>query len=130
MIQSNPLAGTSTFHCTKSKTPMVVVIDTEFDKLTTGLDRVVEAIVSGNVLTEIMSQVALHQVVAIGKCNELMHEQVTILRNSSTIPVSELDVWDMLVKMNLQDKQLMHVTSFYATTNLKYEDCFGCIFKM
>jgi len=67
------------------KTPMVVVIGTQFDKLTTRLDRVVEAIVSGNMLTENMSQVALHQVVATEKRNELMHEQVTILRRSSTI---------------------------------------------
>lgn len=59
--------GTSTSHGAKRKAVMIDVIDTQFDKLNTGLDKMAEAIGSGSVYAKKLSNAAKKQV-NISKC--------------------------------------------------------------
>ncbi|KAL2340175.1 hypothetical protein Fmac_008115 [Flemingia macrophylla] len=46
-------------------------------------------------------------VVAIERINDLINEQINVMRRTSTVQYSESDIWEMLVGMNLPDEQIM-----------------------
>ncbi|KAJ1416575.1 hypothetical protein SESBI_17154 [Sesbania bispinosa] len=89
--QSNQSTGTSGSRGTKRKALMVDLIESQMDKMTIGIDRVADALISGNALSEKLNDVAQRQVtiteqhvVAIEKRNEIIHEQLTVLKQSRT----------------------------------------------
>ncbi|KAL2330901.1 hypothetical protein Fmac_018482 [Flemingia macrophylla] len=47
------------------------------------------------------------EVVAIERRNDLINEQINVMRRTSTFQYSESDIWEMLVAMNLPDEQIM-----------------------
>ncbi|KAL2346268.1 hypothetical protein Fmac_000268 [Flemingia macrophylla] len=99
--------GTSSSWGTKRKTPMVDVLDTQFDKLTTKLDLFADYLGQGNALTQKLYDIAERQVLAIERRNEIINEHVNVMRRTSTFQHSESNIWDMLVNMNLHDEQIM-----------------------
>ena len=66
--------GTSTSHGAKRKAVMIDVIDTQFDKLNTGLDKMAEAIGSGSVYAKKLSNAAKKQV-NISECQVIAIEK-------------------------------------------------------
>ncbi|KAL2323197.1 hypothetical protein Fmac_027576 [Flemingia macrophylla] len=104
---SGGTGGTSSSRGTKRKAPMVDVMDVQFDKLTTKLDVFVDYLGQGNALTQKLSDIVERQVLAIERRNEIINEQVNVMRRTSTFQHSELDILDILVNMNLQDEQIM-----------------------
>ncbi|KAL2337662.1 hypothetical protein Fmac_012108 [Flemingia macrophylla] len=46
-------------------------------------------------------------VIAIERRNDLINEQINVMRRTSTVQYSESDIWEMLVCMNLPDEQIM-----------------------
>nr|KYP50468.1 hypothetical protein KK1_027720 [Cajanus cajan] len=102
---SGGTTGTSSSRGTKRKAPMIDVRDAQFDRLTTRLDAFTDYLGQGNALTQRLF--VERQVVAIERRNEVINEQVNILRRTSTVQYSESNIWDMLVSMNLQDEQVM-----------------------
>ncbi|KAL2340178.1 hypothetical protein Fmac_008118 [Flemingia macrophylla] len=99
--------GTSSSRGTKRKAPMVDVMDAQFDKLTTRLDVFTDYFGRGNDLTQRLSDIVERQVVAIERINDLINEQINVMRRTSTVQYSESDIWEMLVGMNLPDEQIM-----------------------
>nr|KYP70601.1 hypothetical protein KK1_009821 [Cajanus cajan] len=104
---SGGTTGTSSSRGTKRKAPMIDVMDAQFDRLTTRLDAFTDYLGQGNALTQRLSDIVERQVVAIERRNEIINEQVNILRRISTVQYSESNIWDMLVAMNLEDEQVM-----------------------
>ncbi|KAL2341764.1 hypothetical protein Fmac_009704 [Flemingia macrophylla] len=106
-IASGGIGGTSSSRGTKRKAPMVYVMDAQFDKLTTKLNVFADYLGQGNALTQKLSDIAERQVLVIEQRNEIINEQVNVMRRTSIFQHSESYIWDMLVKMNLQDEQIM-----------------------
>ncbi|KAL2345645.1 hypothetical protein Fmac_006930 [Flemingia macrophylla] len=104
---STSIGGTSSSRGTKRKVAMVDVMDAQFDKLTTKLDVFTDYFGRGNDLTQRLSDIVERQVVAIERRNDLIYEQIYVMRRTSTVQYSELYIWDMLVGLNLPDKQIM-----------------------
>ncbi|KAL2334211.1 hypothetical protein Fmac_015424 [Flemingia macrophylla] len=104
---STGTGGTSSSRGTKRKAPMVDVIDAQFDKLTTRLDVFTDYFGRGNELTERLSDIVERQVVAIERRNDLINEQINVMRRTLTVQYSESDIWDMLVGLNLPNEQIM-----------------------
>ncbi|KAL2342518.1 hypothetical protein Fmac_003803 [Flemingia macrophylla] len=104
---STGTGGTSSSRGTKRKAPMVDVMDAQFDKLTTRLDVFTDYFGRGNDLTQRLSDIVERQVVAIERINDLINEQINVMRRTSTFQYSESDIWEMLVAMNLPDEQIM-----------------------
>ncbi|KAL2341132.1 hypothetical protein Fmac_009072 [Flemingia macrophylla] len=86
---------------------MVDVMDAQFDKLTTKLDAFTYYFGRGNDLTQRLLNIVERQVVAIERRNDLLNEQINVMRQTSTVQYSESDIWEMLVRMNLPDEQIM-----------------------
>ncbi|KAL2333233.1 hypothetical protein Fmac_014446 [Flemingia macrophylla] len=99
--------GTSSSRGTKRKSPMVDVMDAQFDKLTTRLDVFTDYFDRGNNLTQRLSDIVERQVIDIERRNDLINEQINVMRRTSTVQYSELDIWEMLVCINLPDEQIM-----------------------
>ncbi|KAL2316885.1 hypothetical protein Fmac_030761 [Flemingia macrophylla] len=106
-IASTGTGGTSSSRGTKRKVPMVDVMDAQFDKLTTKLDVFTDYFGRGNDLTQRLSDIVERQVVAIERRNDLINEQINVMRRTSTVQYSESEIWDILVRMNLPDEQIM-----------------------
>ncbi|KAL2320268.1 hypothetical protein Fmac_029237 [Flemingia macrophylla] len=104
---STGTGGTSSSRGTKRKAPMVDVMDAQFDKLTTRLDVFMDYFGRGNDLTQRLSDIVERQVVAIERRNDLINDQINVMRRISTVQYSESDIWEMLVAMNLPDEQIM-----------------------
>nr|KYP59499.1 hypothetical protein KK1_014935 [Cajanus cajan] len=104
---STGTGGTSSSRGTKRKAAMVDVMDAQFDKLTTKLDLFTDYFGRGNDLTERLSDIVERKVVAIERKNDLINEQINVMRRTSTVQYSESDIWEMLVAMNLPDEQIM-----------------------
>ncbi|KAL2338656.1 hypothetical protein Fmac_013102 [Flemingia macrophylla] len=104
---STGTGGTSSSRGTKRKAPMVDVMDAQFDKLTTKLDAFTDYFGRGNELTQRLSDIVEKRVVAIERRNDLINEQINVMRRTSAVQYSELDIWEMLVCMNLPDEQIM-----------------------
>jgi len=47
------------------------------------------------------------QVIAIEKCNDILNEQVGMMRRNETFQYTKSDIWQMLVGMNIQEPKLM-----------------------
>ncbi|KAL2328622.1 hypothetical protein Fmac_022049 [Flemingia macrophylla] len=104
---STGTGATSSSRGTKRKVGMVDVMDAQFDKLTTKLYVFTYYFGRGNDLTQRLSDIVERQVVAIERRNDLINEQINVMRQTSTVQYSESDIWDMLVLMNLPDEQIM-----------------------
>ncbi|KAL2322487.1 hypothetical protein Fmac_026866 [Flemingia macrophylla] len=85
--------GTSSSRGTKRKSPMVDVMDAQFDKLTTRLDVFTDYFDRGNNLTQRLSDIVERQVIAIERKNDLINEQINVMRRTSTVQYSESDIW-------------------------------------
>ncbi|KAL2322065.1 hypothetical protein Fmac_026444 [Flemingia macrophylla] len=86
---------------------MVNVVDAQFDRLTTRLDAFIDYFGRGNDLTQRLSDIVERQVVAIERRNDLINDQINVMRRTSTVQYSESDIWEMLVGLNLPDEQIM-----------------------
>jgi len=64
-----------------------------------------------------MSNIVERQVIAIKKCNEILNEQVGMMKRSSTFQYTESDIWEMLSGMNIQDESLMEQCYDYLCSN-------------
>ncbi|KAL2320733.1 hypothetical protein Fmac_029702 [Flemingia macrophylla] len=106
-VASTGTGGTSSSRGTKRKSPMVDVMDAQFDKLTTRLDVFTDYFDRGNNLTQRLSDIVERQVNAIERRNDLIKEQINVMRRISIVQYSESDIWEMLVCMNLLDEQIM-----------------------
>lgn len=74
---------------------MIDVIDTQFDKLNTGLDKMAEAIGSGSVYAKKLSNAAKKQV-NISKCQVIAIEKRNeLLRRTNAFQYSEGDIWEL-----------------------------------
>jgi len=106
-VPSVPSGGTSTSRGSKRKAPMVNLLDSQFDKLSTKLDGFMDVMESGNTQFEKMSYIAERQVIAIEKRNDILSQQVGMLRRNATFQYTESDIWEMLEGMNIQDPKPM-----------------------
>ncbi|KAL2333848.1 hypothetical protein Fmac_015061 [Flemingia macrophylla] len=106
-VTSTVTGGTSSLRGTQRKALMVDVMDAQFDKLTTKLDVFTDYFGRGNDLTQRLSDIVERQVVAIERINDLINEQINVMRRTSAVQYSESDIWDMLVRINLPDEQIM-----------------------
>jgi len=104
---SVPSCGTSSSRGSKRKAPMVDLMDSQFEKLTTKLDGFMDVMGSGNSHFENISQAAQRQVVAIEKRNEILIKQVSMMRRMTNFQYSESDIWEMLSAMNIPDENVM-----------------------
>ncbi|KOM41383.1 hypothetical protein LR48_Vigan04g158100 [Vigna angularis] len=106
-VPSVPSGGTSSSRGSKRKAPMVDVIDSQFDKLTTGLDGFTNVLCSTNVHFGVISDAALRQVSAMEDRNQILRSQTEILCRTPTYTYTEGDIYDMLSVMNIVDENLL-----------------------
>ncbi|KAG2405756.1 uncharacterized protein HKW66_Vig0050110 [Vigna angularis] len=99
-VPSVPSAGTSSSRGSKRKAPMVDVIDSQFDKLTTSLDGFANVLSSSNVHFGVISDAAVRQVSAMEDRNKILH------RNPN-YTYTEADIYEMLNSMNIADENLL-----------------------
>ncbi|KAL2348929.1 hypothetical protein Fmac_002929 [Flemingia macrophylla] len=104
---STGTGGTSSSRGTKRKAGMVDVVDAQFDRLTTRLYAFTDYFGRGNNLTQRLSDIVERQVVAIERRNDLINDQINVMRRTLTVQYSESDIWEMLVDLNLPDEQIM-----------------------
>jgi len=116
-VPSVPSGGTSSSRGSKRKAPMIDIVDSQFDKLTTKLDGFMEVMGAGNSHFEKMSNIAERQVIAIEKRNDILNEQVGMMKRSSTFQYTESDIWEMLAGMNIQEENLMEQCYDYLCSN-------------
>ncbi|KOM42507.1 hypothetical protein LR48_Vigan05g011100 [Vigna angularis] len=106
-VPSVPLGGTSSSRGSKRKAPMVDIMDSQFDKLTTRLDGFMDVMGSSNAHFEKISSIIERQVIAIEKRNEILNNQVEIMRRTPSFQYTEDNIWEMLSTMNIQEDTLM-----------------------
>ncbi|KOM55310.1 hypothetical protein LR48_Vigan10g120200 [Vigna angularis] len=99
-VPSVPSGGTSSSRGSKRKAPMVDVIDSQFDKLTTSLDGFAGVLSSSNVHFCVISDAAVRQVTT-------MEDRNQILRRNSNYTYTEADIYEMLSAMNIADDNLL-----------------------
>ncbi|KAG2384663.1 uncharacterized protein HKW66_Vig0117540 [Vigna angularis] len=99
-VPSVPSGGTSSSRGSKRKAPMVDVIDSQFDKLTTSLDGFANVLSSSNVHFGVISDAAVRQVSA-------MEDRNKILRHNPNYTYTEADIYEMLTSMNITDENLL-----------------------
>ncbi|KAG2409663.1 uncharacterized protein HKW66_Vig0003280 [Vigna angularis] len=99
-VLSVPSGDTSSSRGSKRKAPMVDVIDSKFDKLTTSLDGFAGVLSSSNVHFGVISDVAVRQVTTMEDINQ-------ILRRNSNYTYTEADIYEMLSVMNIADENLL-----------------------
>ncbi|KOM49615.1 hypothetical protein LR48_Vigan08g044200 [Vigna angularis] len=99
-VPSVPSAGTSSSRGSKRKAPMVDVIDSQFDKLTTSLDGFANVLSSSNVHFGVISDAAVRQVSA-------MEDRNKILRRNPNYTYTETDIYEMLNSMNIAYENLL-----------------------
>ncbi|KAL2318585.1 hypothetical protein Fmac_032461 [Flemingia macrophylla] len=80
---STGTGGTSSSRGSKRKAHVVDVMDAQFDKLTTKLDVITDYFGRGNDLTQRLSDIVERQVVAIERRNDLINEQINVMRRTS-----------------------------------------------
>jgi len=83
------------------------VLDSQFDKLTTRLDGLMDVMGSGNSHFEKISMMAERQVIAFEKRNDILIEQVGMMRRNGTFQYTESDIWEMLSGMNILKPKVM-----------------------
>ncbi|KOM48383.1 hypothetical protein LR48_Vigan07g208700 [Vigna angularis] len=96
-VPSVPSGGTSSSRGSKRKAPMVDVIDSQFDKLTTSLDGFAGVLSSSNVHFGVISDAVVRQVTA-------MEDRNQILCLNSNYTYTEADIYEMLSAMNIADE--------------------------
>ncbi|KAG2404736.1 uncharacterized protein HKW66_Vig0243830 [Vigna angularis] len=106
-VPSVPSGGTSSSRGSKRKAPMVDVIDSQFDKLTTSLDGFANVLNSSNVHFGVISDAAVRQVSAMEDRNEILRSQTEILRRTPIYTYTEADIYDMLSAMNIANETLL-----------------------
>ncbi|KOM47368.1 hypothetical protein LR48_Vigan07g107200 [Vigna angularis] len=99
-VPSVPFGGTSSSRDSKRKAPMVDVIDSQFDKLTTNLNGFAGVLSSSNVHFGVISDEAVRQVT-------VMEDRNQILRRNSNYTYTEADIYEMLSAMNIADENLL-----------------------
>ncbi|KOM38657.1 hypothetical protein LR48_Vigan03g203900 [Vigna angularis] len=106
-MPSVPSGGTSSSRGLKRKAPMVDVIDSQFDKLTTSLDGFANVLSSSNVHFGVISDAAVRQVSAMEDRNEILRTQTEILRRTPNYTYTEADIYEMLSDMNIANENLL-----------------------
>ncbi|KAG2381198.1 uncharacterized protein HKW66_Vig0255150 [Vigna angularis] len=99
-VPSVPSAGTSSSRGSKRKAPMVDVINSQFDKLTTSLDGFANVLSSSNVHFGVISDAVVRQVSA-------MEDRNKILRRNPNYTYTEADIYEMLNSMHIADENLL-----------------------
>ncbi|BAT83427.1 uncharacterized protein HKW66_Vig0110600 [Vigna angularis] len=112
-VTSIPSCETSTSRGSKRKAPMVDLMDSQFEKLITKLDELMNVLRSSNSHFEKILSIMERQVSAI-------EEQNYIMRRRSTFQYSESDVWEMLAGMNIQEESIMEHYYDFLCTNPVY----------
>ncbi|KAG2390210.1 uncharacterized protein HKW66_Vig0223840 [Vigna angularis] len=103
-VPSVPSGRTSSSRGSKRKAPMVDVIDSQFDKLTTSLDGFANVLSSSNVHFGVISDAAVRQVSAMQDINEILRSQTEIIRRTPNYTYTEADIYDMLSAMNIANE--------------------------
>ena len=116
-LPSVPSGGTSTSRGSKRKAPMVDVLNSQFDKLTTRLDGFMDVMGSGNSPFEKISMMAERQVIAFEKRNDILIEQVEMMHRNGTFQYIESDIWEMLSGMNIPEPKIMEQCYDFLCTN-------------
>ncbi|KAG2380369.1 WRKY transcription factor 4 WRKY DNA-binding protein [Vigna angularis] len=106
-VPSVPSGGTSSSRGSKGKAPMVDVIDSQFDKLTTSLDGFANVLSSSNVHFGLISNAIVRQVSAMEDRNQIIRSQTEILRRTPNYTYTEADIYEMLSAMNIADENLI-----------------------
>ncbi|KOM42225.1 hypothetical protein LR48_Vigan04g242300 [Vigna angularis] len=106
-VSSMPSGGTSSSRGSKRKAPMVDVIDSQFDKLTTNLDGFANFLSSSNVHFGVISYAVMRQVSAMEDRNQILRSQTEIFRRTPNYTYTEADIYEMLSAMNIADENLL-----------------------
>ncbi|WVZ07362.1 hypothetical protein V8G54_020708 [Vigna mungo] len=112
-VPSIPLCETSTSRGSKRKAPMVDLMDSQFEKLITNLDKLMDVMRSSNSHLEKLSSIMEQRVIAIKERNDIM-------RRTTTFQYSESDIWEMLAGMNIQEETVMEQYYDFLCTNPVY----------
>jgi len=102
-----PSGSTSGSRGSKRKASMVDLMDSQFEKLTTKLDDFMDVMRSSNCHFEKISCVAEHQVIAFERRNDILTEQVGMMKRNATFQYTERNIWEMLVQMNIHKDIIM-----------------------
>jgi len=107
---SAPSAGNSSSRGSKRKTPMVDLIDAQFQTLMTNLKEVTEAINVGNSnIKELLTIAREH--------NVIFCEHVHNMCRNSFYRYTKSDIWDMLLQLNIPNDAIMEKCYEYLCSN-------------
>ncbi|KOM47200.1 hypothetical protein LR48_Vigan07g090400 [Vigna angularis] len=106
-VPSIPSGGTSSSRGSKRKTPMVDVIDSQFDKLTTSLDGFANVLSSSNGHFGVISDAVVRQVSVMEDINQILCSQTEIFRRTPNYTYTEAEIYEMLSAMNIADENLL-----------------------
>lgn len=112
-VPSIPSCEKSTSRGSKRKAPMVDLMDSQFQKLITKLDEVMDVMRSANSHLEKLSSIMEQKVIAMKKQNYIM-------RRTTTFQYLESDIWEMLAGMNIQEETIMEQYYDFLCTNPVY----------
>ncbi|XP_047171435.1 uncharacterized protein LOC124839604 isoform X2 [Vigna umbellata] len=119
-VTSIPSCETSTSRGSKRKAPMVDLMDSQFEKLITKLDELMNVLRSSNSHFEKILSIMERLGSAIEEQNDIIEKQNYIMRRRSTFQYSESDVWEMLAGMNIQEESIMEHYYDFLCTNPVY----------
>ncbi|KAJ1416747.1 Myb/SANT-like domain [Sesbania bispinosa] len=144
--QSNQSTGTSSSRGMKRKANQADLLEAQFDKISSGINTLAEAVKHGNFVADKLHDVAERQVQAserqvtvaekqieiaekqyqiIEKQVDIAAKHLTIIQQSRPRVYSESDVWDLLTELNIMDPLRMQCYQYLCVNEPKKRQLFG-----
>jgi hypothetical protein len=130
--QSNQPNGTTATRGAKRKAHATETIESQYEKVSVGIDALAEAVKDGNNRSEKLYQVVERQVVVAERQVTVAERQVdiaekelTIIQQSRPRHYSESDVWNVLTDLGINNNCKMDCYRFLCANDLKKRELFG-----
>ncbi|XP_014511801.1 uncharacterized protein At2g29880-like [Vigna radiata var. radiata] len=106
-VPSVPSGGTSSSRGSKRKAPMVDVIESHLERMSTNLEGFTTAMNSSNVHFGVISNAAVEQVATMKERNDILRSQTEVFRRTQSYTFNESDIYEMLCGMHIPDESLL-----------------------
>ncbi|CAJ2654730.1 unnamed protein product [Trifolium pratense] len=130
--QSNQSNGTTANRGAKRKAHVVEPVESQYEKVSVGIDALAEAVKDGNNRSEKLYQVVERQVVVAERQVSVAERQVdiaekelTIIQQSRPRHYSESDVWNVLTDLGINNNCKMDCYRFFCANEQKKRELFG-----
>ncbi|GAU49426.1 hypothetical protein TSUD_407280 [Trifolium subterraneum] len=135
--QSNQSNGTNATRGAKRKAHVAEATESQYEKVSVGIDAIAEAVKDGNNLSEKLYQVverqvivAERQVTVAERQMDIAEKELTIIQQSRPRHYSESDVWNVLTDLGINNNCKMDCYRFLCANDLKKRELFGVLPEM